>query len=199
MKELFTLLDSQTSDSSQVARDILLPALRSCACCADPSVRLTTSNIFQCLIGCLSQRPSEDVTSTSSSTALTLHTRTHSGSGKPVPTTSSLLSECWQLASQLARDDYAAIGTVVNLLASSVATEEELDTESADLACIAVALGPLFYLYSRLIRPTVYVTDTDLKRRKLFESSQIADQVRFGEYFLLFSIIDFFGECFLYL
>lgn len=93
--------------------------------------------------------------------------------------TPGLLEECWQLASQLARDDYASIGSV-GLSDSGSAIGAELppiDEHSADWSCIAVALGPLFCLYSRMLRSSSHVTDSDLKeRRNLSENGRIADQ-----------------------
>ncbi|VDL46310.1 unnamed protein product [Hymenolepis diminuta] len=97
-----------------------------------------------------------------------------------IKTTSELLGECWQLANQLARDDYTSIGAtgLPDTVSGANAELPSIDEHSADWSCIAVALGPLFCLYSRMLRSSPHVTDSDLKERQnLSENSRIADQV----------------------
>lgn len=90
------------------------------------------------------------------------------------------MGECWQLANQLARDDYTSIGStgLPDTISGANAELPPIDEHSADWSCIAVALGPLFCLYSRMLRSSPHVTDSDLKERQnLSENSRIADQV----------------------
>uniref|UniRef100_A0A0V0J4T2 Uncharacterized protein n=1 Tax=Schistocephalus solidus TaxID=70667 RepID=A0A0V0J4T2_SCHSO len=164
-----------TNDPWEVAREIVLPALRSCASSADPSVRRTASTIFNCLIGCLTIKEASTCAGTSSKqpvSASTNHNQTVATSTTSPP--AHLLNECWQLASQLVRDDYAAIGTAATIFPEE---EAQIDSESADWACIAYALGPLFCFYSRLLRPSVHVTDADLKRLNLSENYRLSEKV----------------------
>ncbi|BHF70807.1 hypothetical protein SprV_0301386000 [Sparganum proliferum] len=169
-----------TSDPWEVAREVVLPALRSCASSADPSVRRTASSIFNCLIACLTIKGTNSCAGASNKkvvSASTNHNQTAAAAATATTTTTPpvyLLNECWQLASQLTRDDYAAIGT-----AAAIFSEEEaqIDSDSADWACMAYALGPLFCFYSRLLRPGVHVTDADLKRLNLSENYRLSQKV----------------------
>ncbi|VDK32785.1 unnamed protein product [Taenia asiatica] len=181
-----------SEDAMIIAHEVLLPALRSCASCADPAVRRTASNIFYTVIAYLSDAVDFDSAPPPKSNEVPpAPAKKHSRQSSRVPAnklvmsffwkvTPSLLEECWQLLSQLVRDDYASIGTVTFPESNSSGTTEILpvDEHSADWSCISVALGPLFCLYSRMLRPSPYVTDMDLKqRRSLSKNSGIAEQV----------------------
>lgn len=90
------------------------------------------------------------------------------------------MEECWQLANQLARDDYTSIGTAVFPDPNSSSSPETpfIDEHSADWSCISVALGPIFCFYSRMLRSSPHVTDMDLKERhNLSENGRLAEQV----------------------
>nr|CDS18951.1 lisH domain and HEAT repeat containing protein [Echinococcus granulosus] len=175
---IMTLCHSE--DAMMIADAVLLPALRSCASCADPAVRRTASNIFYTLIAYLSDAVDFDSAAAATSKKLTpTPAKQHNRQSSWVPATPSLLEECWQLVSQLARDDYASVGTAAFPESNSTGATEipPLDEHSADWSCISVALGPLFCLYSRMLRSSPYVTDMDLmQRRNLSENSRIAEQ-----------------------
>lgn len=112
--------------------------------------------------------------------------------------TPSLLEECWQLVNQLVRDDYASIGTVAYPEPNSSGTTEipPIDEHSADWSCISVALGPLFCLYSRMLRSSPYVTDMDLRqRRSLLENSRIAEQVQIFPFFFFYFSMQGMESC----
>ncbi|KAL5963263.1 RAB11-binding protein RELCH [Taenia solium] len=170
-----------SEDAMMIAHEVLLPALRSCASCADPAVRRTASNIFYTVIAYLSDAVDFDSAPPPKSNEVPpAPAKKHSRQSSQVPVTPSLLEECWQLLSQLVRDDYASIGTVTFPESNSSGTTEipPVDEHSADWSCISVALGPLFCLYSRMLRPSPYVTDMDLKqRRSPSKNSGIAEQV----------------------
>ncbi|KAL5108085.1 RAB11-binding protein RELCH [Taenia crassiceps] len=170
-----------SEDAMMIAHEVLLPALRSCASCADPAVRRTASNIFYTVIAYLSDAVDFDSTpAPKSSEVAPAPTKKRNCQSSRITVSLSLLEECWQLVSQLVRDDYASIGTVAFPESNSSGTAEIplVDEHSSDWSCISVALGPLFCLYSRMLRPSPYVTDTDLKqRRSLSENSKIAEQV----------------------
>ncbi|KAM7542647.1 hypothetical protein Aperf_G00000007512 [Anoplocephala perfoliata] len=177
-----------SEDAMLVAHEVILPALQSCASCADPAVRRTASKIFYSLVAYLADAVDFDATSAPNTTTvksidLTSHPlskqQTKHHPFTPV-TPGGLLEECWQLANQLARDDYTSIGAVGPSDSSSAIGVEApaIDEHSVDWSCIAVALGPLFCLYSRMLRSSSHVTDSDLKeRRNLSENVRIADQV----------------------
>ncbi|VDD79438.1 unnamed protein product [Mesocestoides corti] len=167
-----------TEDAAGVCREVLLPALRSCASCADPAVRRTASNIFYTLIGYLSDEVGFNSAGKSNKLS-TASSRHHDRQPSWAQAAPSLLEECWQLASQLARDDYTSIGTAAFTdFSSPVLESQPIDEHSADWSCISVALGPLFCLYSKMLRPSPYVAEMDLRdRRSLSEDARIADQV----------------------
>ncbi|VDM19772.1 unnamed protein product [Hydatigera taeniaeformis] len=170
-----------SEDAMMIAHEILLPALRSCASCADPAVRRTASNIFYTVISYLSDAVDFDSTPTAKSNELApAPPKKHNRQSSRIPATPTLLEECWQLLNHLARDDYASIGAVTFPESTSSGTTEvpPVDEHSADWSCISVALGPLFCLYSRMLRSSPYVTDMDLKqRRNLSENSRVSEQV----------------------
>ncbi|KAM3187988.1 hypothetical protein ACTXT7_001223 [Hymenolepis weldensis] len=176
-----------SEDAVLIAHEVTLPALRSCASCADPAVRRTASNIFYTLITYLADAIDFDATSTITNTNVTSNelapppplSKQQDKRLSWIPATSELLGECWQLANQLARDDYTSIGAMglPDTISGANAELPPIDEHSADWSCIAVALGPLFCLYSRMLRSSPHVTDSDLKERQnLSENSRIADQ-----------------------
>uniref|UniRef100_A0A0R3T8Y2 HEAT repeat-containing protein 1 n=1 Tax=Rodentolepis nana TaxID=102285 RepID=A0A0R3T8Y2_RODNA len=181
-----------SEDAVLIAHEVILPALRSCASCADPAVRRTASNIFYTLMAYLADAVDFDATTTAAAAAASnanvtsndlassTFSKLQNKHASRIPAPSELLEECWQLASQLVRDDYTSIGAMGMPDASNGASTDLLpiDEHSADWSCVAVALGPLFCLYSRMLRSSPHVTDLDLKeRRNLPENGRIADQV----------------------